>query len=73
MIEILPIGTKVIIGGSIQATIIGISIREQNNLTYEVMWWNEGNRKTEWLWPIEIEASPDKMYVVGFKILKDEQ
>lgn len=68
-IEVLQIGQKVTIDGEIPATITAINIRPATGgyrITYEVMWWDERSRKTEWVDPFEIDTTEPKKHSVNF-------
>ena len=55
-ITVFEIGSKVLLDGEIPATVTAISIRGiEHRLTYEVMWWDERTRKSEWVDPFEIQ------------------
>jgi len=56
MIQILRIGSKVKIGGSIPATILSAQIYAARNVRYEVVYWDGRKRMVEWLQPSEIDA-----------------
>lgn len=65
--EVFEIGSAVLLGGDIPATITAINIRgKEHRLTYEVMWWDERNRKTEWVDPFEIEIREAKKQTLRF-------
>lgn len=66
--EVYDIGSQVLIDGDIPATITSINIRGmEHRLTYEVMWWDERNRKTDWLDPFEIRPQEVKHRQITFK------
>lgn len=57
-LEVLAIGTRVRLGDPadpIPGTILGISIREAGRVTYEVVWWDGRERRSEWLERAEFE------------------
>jgi hypothetical protein len=57
LIEVLEIGSSVVIDGEIPATVTGINIRGvEHRLQYEVTWWDERTRKSEWVEPYEVKA-----------------
>jgi hypothetical protein len=48
--EVYEIGSQVLIDGDIPATVTAINIRGiEHRLQYEVTWWDERNRKSDWL------------------------
>lgn len=53
-IEALAIGTQVYLDKNIPATVTAVCVRGDNHLIYEVTWWSERDRKTEWVEPFEI-------------------
>jgi hypothetical protein len=56
-ITVLEVGSKVILDGDIPATVTALNIRGiEHRLTYEVTWWDERTRKSEWVDPFEIES-----------------
>jgi hypothetical protein len=65
--EVFEIGSAVLLDGDIPATITSINIRgTEHRLTYEVTWWDERNRKTEWVDPFEIRAKEAKKQSLRF-------
>lgn len=68
-IEVLQIGQKVTIDGEIPAILTAINIRPATGgyrITYEVMWWDERSRKTEWVDPFEITVAEPKKHSINF-------
>ena len=65
-IDVLPIGTKVIIGNSIHASIAGVWIREKGFVQYDCVWWDENQRHSMWLAPDEISGEVAERLKVGF-------
>ena len=60
-IEIIPIGSKVFLGGEILATVQAVEIRgEPPSLTYQCVWWDERTRKSEWVRPDEIQLEKQR-------------
>jgi hypothetical protein len=47
-IEIYSVGTLVSLTESVDAKIIGITIHENNSVTYECSWWNGDTRTKDW-------------------------
>jgi hypothetical protein len=67
-LQVLEIGSQVLIDGDIPATITAINIRGlEHRLTYEVTWWDERTRRTEWLDPFEIKPGEVKTQAIHFK------
>jgi hypothetical protein len=66
MIEVYPVGTIIKIGGDIDATIVGINIRQNNNIAYEIAYYDAGIRQEHWVYDLEIKSDANKI-VLGFK------
>lgn len=61
-IEVISVGSEVVIDGSIPATVKRVCIEDEAGcLTYECVWWDERARKSEseWFRPNEIKAKDD--------------
>lgn len=74
--NILPIGCSVFIGPVEKRALCGeisaINIRG-NTITYEVVWWEGLNRKTDWFGEHEITYKPGlKKEQIGFTLEKGE-
>jgi hypothetical protein len=54
-IEVLAIGTQVIIDGEIPATIRAVTIYSDTWIKYLCVWWDERTRREEWLLADEIK------------------
>lgn len=52
-LKVWPITTKVILPGNVEGSIIGIYIRADNKVVYDVVWWSNGERTSEVLQEIE--------------------
>ena len=66
--DIIPNGTRVnIIEAKIKATIISVCMSgiESQFVEYKVRFWVGGERKTEWLYPDEIEPHTDTSKKAG--------
>lgn len=48
-IEVLSIGSEVVIDGDIPAHVRGITIYSEHWVKYQCVWWDERTRKEEWL------------------------
>lgn len=60
-IEIIPIGSSVFLDGEIPATVHAVEVRGQpHSLTYQCVWWDERQRKSEWVRPDEIQLEKQK-------------
>ena len=67
-IIVLSIGTKVIIGTDIEAEIVGVWIRREGFVQYDIAWWVECQRHNMWLSREEIRPVEEKESMhVGFK------
>lgn len=65
-IQVLAIGTTVIVDGEIPAVIRGVSIRGPHRVSYDCVWWDERTRKSEWLDADEFEVKEPRLQVVKF-------
>ena len=66
-LHLLPIGCQVMIGESIKASINQVCIAASHHVTYQCVWWNGNDRKTDWLEESEIAAPATlQRQVVGF-------
>lgn len=69
MNNIIPNGSKVVFKGSnVEAMIIGVCVRGENNLSieYEVACFMNGERKTWWIHNFEVEPKQDNK-PIGFR------
>lgn len=67
--NIIPNGTKVITKiGSIECFVIGVVVRGKSNnqVEYNVSWFLNGERKSEWVYDFEIEPKIDNSKPMGF-------
>lgn len=68
-IDVFELGAQCMIDGEIPATITAVSIRPAENsvrISYEVTWWDERTRKSEWVEPGEIKAKEAKSGTLHF-------
>jgi len=66
VLELYKIGSRVKLTEDVFGTIISITIRGDNNVTYECGWWNSRSYSTQSFAPNEIEVTlADKMRI-GF-------
>ena len=71
--ELLKQGTRVtILGTEIKALIIGVCARGNDYINYEIVWWANGDRKTEWVYNFEIEPYKDNSKPAGFKTYQEQ-
>lgn len=67
-LEVYEIGSSVVIDGEIPGTVTGIIVRgQEHRLQYEVTWWDERSRKSDWFEPFEIRATDAKTRTMHFK------
>ncbi|HEY6231355.1 MAG TPA: hypothetical protein VIW64_08825 [Pyrinomonadaceae bacterium] len=66
-IEVLPIGTKVKIAGDIQATVRAVTIYSEHWIKYLCVWWDERERKEEWLMSDEVDAAATARVGIAFQ------
>jgi hypothetical protein len=67
-IKVYPNGTKVRINGDIEATLHGVTIYSPVWIKYLCVWWNEHDRKEEWLHEDEFEVLNGAMRKIGVTI-----
>lgn len=66
-LEVFQIGSPVIIGDNIEATIKSICIQEKYHITYECIWWSGNTRNVNWFEQIEISrADKSESIKIGF-------
>jgi hypothetical protein len=63
------VGTKVSIGGEdrIAGIIVGISVRGESHITYEVGWWDGREYKSAWMLPQELTIETAVELAIGFR------
>lgn len=66
-IEVLSLNTEVLIDKDIPAVVRGITIYSPTWVKYLCVWWDERNRKEEWLEMSEIKPKDEKRTTVKFK------
>lgn len=54
-IEVLPLQTKAVLTTGVSGTITGINIRGNSRVTYEIVWWDGRNSRTEWFEEFEFD------------------
>ena len=66
--DLFNMGTKVLVKGTeIKAVTTGVCARGNDNITYEIAWWINGERKEVWVYDFEIELYVDNSKKAGFK------
>jgi uncharacterized protein YodC (DUF2158 family) len=65
-LELYKIGTRVKLAEDVFATIIGISIRGDNHITYECGWWNGRSYDSKWFHSSEFEVTLVEKIRIGF-------
>lgn len=66
MIEVYAIGTNVVIDGDIPATIRAVTIYSPTWIKYLCVWWDERNRKEEWLTVDEVQVNEQTQETIRF-------
>lgn len=67
MIEVFSLGTEIQVDGEIPAVIRGITIYNEQWVKYLCVWWDERQRKEEWLAPDEFTLAAPAHTAVKFK------
>ena len=66
--EIIPPGTPVIVGKSIDGLIVAVEITHGYTVRYEVTYWDGNSRCSAWFLPQEITvADPKATMPIGFR------
>jgi len=65
-IEVYKIGSRVKLAEDVIGNIVGISIRGDNNITYECGWWNGRSYDTKWFHASEFEVTLVEKSRIGF-------
>lgn len=66
MIEVIHPGSRVTIGGDVEALVLAVMIMT-DGVQYKVAWWDGRERREEWIDPAEIGSGEGEMVKVGFK------
>lgn len=54
-LELIEIGTEVLLNGGLPAKVSAVTIRGiENFVAYECVWWNEGERKVDWIPSVQV-------------------
>jgi len=68
MIELFEVGTRVFIGGKIEAIVTAVMIRAEQQIQYECVYWDSNVRKCEWVFSLEVRSEKDTVAIqIGFK------
>ena len=68
-VEVMPVGSSVLVGDDIPATITGVWIREKCHISYQCVWWNGRERKECWLERHEVQGLEETQgTTVGFAV-----
>lgn len=63
-IQVIAIGSDVLVGGDIPAKVLAVTIGE-GYVAYKCSWWNEGQRHVDWIPQIEVsETAQSKRLIV---------
>jgi hypothetical protein len=72
MMTLFAVGAWVLIGDTVPAQVRQICISANEDVEYEVVWWDGRDRKMTWLSAFELKVDPDKetlLFDVGFHTL----
>lgn len=58
-LKVYSVNSRVLVGGSIEAKVIGVGIRANDAVMYEVVWWDNNVRHQEWLQAAELKPFGD--------------
>lgn len=64
-IEVAAIGSGIILGGDISATVLGVAIYG-DGVQYLVSWWSGNSRMESWVRSCEITMPPKATAKIGF-------
>jgi hypothetical protein len=64
-LEVYPIGTQVVMS-SIEGTIVGIQIRNNGYVLYDISYFDKGEKKTQWLESFEFHTESKEKKKIGF-------
>ncbi|MCC7422018.1 MAG: hypothetical protein IT428_17200 [Planctomycetaceae bacterium] len=59
-VEVYRCGTTVVIGGTVEATILAIQITENAAVQYLCSWWTEEGRTETWVMAVELTGVDKK-------------
>ena len=65
-LELIPIGSPVLLGQKIEAIVTAISIKHNNSVSYQVAWANGGIRYEQWVIPAELSSNLASYQEIGF-------
>tara|TARA_Y100000296_G_scaffold64564_1_gene75819 strand:- start:396 stop:632 length:237 start_codon:yes stop_codon:yes gene_type:complete len=71
LLELYPVGTKVLLTEDISAVIITTSIHDGNMVQYECAWWNGKSRTREWFNASEILGVDEDVKPTKIGFLRD--
>lgn len=73
-IDVHSIGTTVALTDTVDAKIVAISIRENNNVQYECTWWSGRSITKDWFCTSDFisDEEKDALTKIGFIRSKDE-
>ena len=67
-IEVMQVGSHVMLSEDIRARITGIMIDDKCHVTYRCVWWEGGTRNNEWLEHFEVAGADEpEVMQVGFQ------
>lgn len=65
-IDVIPVGTKVMLLNEIGATVTAVNIRSGNRLQYEVSWASGSNHTCKWVEECELTTTTKQRTTIGF-------
>lgn len=75
-LTIIPVGSSVLVGAGIEATVVGVTIRK-TSVMYECEWWDGRTRKSDWFYEFQIKAVSDdggwRLLKIGFAIPQENE
>jgi len=54
-VEVMMVGSPVMLGGKVEATITGVCVRGKCHITYECGWWDGRTYQSKWMEQHEVE------------------
>lgn len=66
-IAVLAVGSKVLIGQGIEATVVDIQISAGRYIRYHCAWWTDATRTTAWLEESEVTTETPDETRIGFR------
>ena len=73
LLELYPVGTKVLLTEDISAVIITTSIHDGDMVQYECAWWSGKSRSREWFNASEILGVDEDVKTTKIGFLRDQE